>query len=157
MDALSEANGTFAIRLLKGLCQDNPSNNVFYSPVSISSALAMVLLGAKGNTAAQVAQVLSLTTEKDVHQGFQSLLTDLNRPGMQYLLRTANRLFGEKTCEFLSVKLMSCCRQTPLMPRPSWFSSVPSTSKEGGTASFINAAQRKCLLRSTRRSKGRCR
>ncbi|XP_002721003.2 serpin B9 [Oryctolagus cuniculus] len=108
MDALSEASGTFAIRLLKGLCQDNPSNNVFYSPVSISSALAMVLLGAKGNTAAQVAQVLSLTTEKDVHQGFQSLLTDLNRPGMQYLLRTANRLFGEKTCEFLSTFKEAC-------------------------------------------------
>ncbi|XP_062039895.1 serpin B9 [Lepus europaeus] len=108
MDALSEANGTFAIRLLKGLCQDNPSNNVFYSPVSISSALAMVLLGAKGNTAAQVAQVLSLTTEKDVHQGFQALLTDMNRPGMQYLLRTANRLFGEKTCEFLSTFKEAC-------------------------------------------------
>lgn len=56
MDALSEANGTFALRLLKILCQDS-RRNVFYSPVSISSALAMVLLGAKGNTAAQMAQV----------------------------------------------------------------------------------------------------
>ena len=57
MDALSEANGTFALRLLKILCQYDPSHNVFYSPVSISSALAMVLLGAKGDTAAQLAQV----------------------------------------------------------------------------------------------------
>ncbi|EFB17964.1 hypothetical protein PANDA_020463, partial [Ailuropoda melanoleuca] len=110
MDALSEANGTFAIQLLKILCQDNPSHNVFYSPVSISSALAMVFLGAKGNTAAQMAQVLSLSTEKDIHQSFQSLLAEVNKPGAQYLLRTANRLFGEKTFEFLSTFKESCAR-----------------------------------------------
>nr|XP_012420698.1 PREDICTED: serpin B9 isoform X1 [Odobenus rosmarus divergens] len=110
MDALSEANGTFAIQLLKILCQDNPSHNVFYSPVSISSALAMVFLGAKGNTAAQMAQVLSLSTEKDIHQSFQSLLAEVNKPGTKYLLRTANRLFGEKTCEFLSTFKESCLR-----------------------------------------------
>lgn len=63
MEALSEANGTFAIRLLKMLCQDDPSRNVFYSPVIISSALAMVYLGAKGNTAAQVAQVNLLVAQ----------------------------------------------------------------------------------------------
>lgn len=57
MDALCEANGTFALRLLKALCEDDPSGNVFFSPVSLSSVLAMVLLGAKGDTAAQVAQV----------------------------------------------------------------------------------------------------
>ncbi|XP_078302819.1 serpin B9 isoform X2 [Panthera onca] len=108
MDALSEANGTFAFHLLKMLCQDSPSRNVFYSPVSISSALAMVFLGAKGNTAAQMAQVLSLNTEKDIHQSFQLLLTEVNKPGTQYLLRTANRLFGEKTCEFLSTFKESC-------------------------------------------------
>ncbi|XP_008578619.1 PREDICTED: serpin B9 isoform X2 [Galeopterus variegatus] len=108
MDTLSEANGTFAISLLKILCQDNPSHNLFYSPVSISSALAMVLLGARGNTAAQMSQVLSLNPEEDVHQGFQSLLTELNKPGTCYLLRMANRLFGEKTCEFLSTFKKSC-------------------------------------------------
>ena len=48
MDALCEANGTFALCLLKALCEDGPSGNVLLSPVSLSSALAMVLLGAKG-------------------------------------------------------------------------------------------------------------
>ncbi|XP_049738452.1 serpin B9 isoform X2 [Elephas maximus indicus] len=102
MDALTEANGTFAIRLLKILCEENPSHNVFFSPLSISSALAMVFLGAKRNTAAQMAQALSLNMEEDIHQGFQSLLTEVNKPGTQYLLRTANRLFGEETYDFLS-------------------------------------------------------
>ncbi|XP_037375072.1 serpin B9 [Talpa occidentalis] len=108
MDALTEANGTFALRLLKLLCQDQPSQNVFFSPLSISSALSMVFLGAKGKTAAQMAQALCFNTEKDIHRGFQSLLTEVNRPGTQYLLRTANRLFGEKSCEFLSAFRESC-------------------------------------------------
>nr|XP_004666227.2 serpin B9 [Jaculus jaculus] len=101
MDSLSEANGTFAIRVLKMLCRDNPLHNVVCSPLSISSALAVVLLGAKGDTAVQLAQALSLNTEKDIHQGFQSLLTELNECGAQYQLRMANRLFGENTCKFL--------------------------------------------------------
>ena len=40
---------------------------------------------------------------EDIHQGFQNLLSEVNRTGTQYLRRTANRLFGEKTYDFLSV------------------------------------------------------
>lgn len=105
MDTLSEVNGTFALNLLKKLGEDN-SKNVFFSPMSISSALAMVFMGAKGNTAAQMVQALSLSKSggggEDVHQSFQLLLTEVNRTGTQYLLRTANRLFGEKTYDFNS-------------------------------------------------------
>lgn len=56
MDTLSEANATFALNLLKKLGEDK-SKNVFFSPFSISSALAMVLMGASGDTAAQIVQV----------------------------------------------------------------------------------------------------
>ncbi|XDA87394.1 hypothetical protein R6Z07F_017090 [Ovis aries] len=104
MDALSEGNGTFALTLLKKLGADN-SKNVFISPLNISSALAMVLMGAKGNTAAQMCQTLSLSKcrgeEHDVHQAFERLLSEVNMTGTQYLLRTANRLFGQKPCDFL--------------------------------------------------------
>ena len=58
MDELSASNGTFALTLLKKLGADN-SKNVFISPLSLSSALAMVLMGARGNTAAQMCQVRS--------------------------------------------------------------------------------------------------
>ncbi|ERE77945.1 serpin B9-like protein [Cricetulus griseus] len=101
MNTLCEANGSFAIRLLKTLCQNNPSENVCYSPVSISSALAMVLLGAKGDTAVQITQALGLNTEEDIHQGFQGLLSNLNKPNRKYSLRVANRLFAENTCELI--------------------------------------------------------
>ncbi|KAH0506733.1 Serpin B6 [Microtus ochrogaster] len=107
MDPLREANGTFALNLLKILGEDS-SKNVFFSPMSISSSLAMVFMGAKGNTASQMAQALSLDKCSgngggDVHQGFQSLLTEVNKTGTQYLLKTANRLFGEKTFDILAV------------------------------------------------------
>uniref|UniRef100_A0A8C5YR29 Leukocyte elastase inhibitor n=1 Tax=Marmota marmota marmota TaxID=9994 RepID=A0A8C5YR29_MARMA len=116
MDSLSKANGTFAIQVLKMLCQDRPSQNVFFSPLGISSALAMVLLGAKGNTKDQMAQVSSPVTQEerlvckveDIHKGFQMLLTQVNKPGSKYLLTTANRLFGEKTYDFLSTFKESC-------------------------------------------------
>ncbi|XP_071469731.1 serpin B6-like isoform X2 [Marmota flaviventris] len=112
MDPLLEATGTFALNLLKMLGEDS-SRNVFYSPISISSALAMVLMGAKGTTAVQMAQVLSLNKSSssggaDIHRGFQSLLTEVNKTDTGYLLRTANRLFAEKSYDFLSSFKDSC-------------------------------------------------
>ncbi|KAM6185424.1 serpin B6-like [Rhynchocyon petersi] len=111
MDALSEANGTFALKLFKKLGEHN-SKNQFFSPLSISSTLAMVYMGAKGNTSTQISQALSLEkcrgNSEDVHQGFQSLLTEINKADAKYLLRTANRLFGDKSCDFLSTFKDSC-------------------------------------------------
>ncbi|XP_075826062.1 serpin B6-like isoform X1 [Microtus pennsylvanicus] len=112
MDPLLEANGTFALNLLKILGEDS-SKNVFFSPMSISSCLAMVFMGAKGNTASQMAQALSLDKCSgngggEVHQGFQSLLTEVNKTGTQCLLKTANRLFGEKTLDILASFKDSC-------------------------------------------------
>ncbi|EDL32350.1 serine (or cysteine) proteinase inhibitor, clade B, member 9b [Mus musculus] len=110
MSTLSEANGTFAIHLLKMLCQSNPSKNVCFSPVSISSALAMVLLGAKEQTAVQISQALGLKKEKGIHQGFLKLLRKLNKPDRKYSLIVANRLFADKTCEVLQTFKESCFR-----------------------------------------------
>ncbi|XP_013377280.1 PREDICTED: serpin B9-like isoform X4 [Chinchilla lanigera] len=108
MNTLSEANGAFAIRLLKLLGQEDPARNVFYSPLSVSSALAMLLLGAKGRTAAQIVQALAFNTEDDIHRGFQSLLTQVHRPGAPFSLSIANRLFGEESCKILSSFQESC-------------------------------------------------
>ncbi|NXL95600.1 SPB6 protein, partial [Alectura lathami] len=47
-------------------------------------------------------QVLSLNKAEDAHNGYQSLLSEINDPNTKYILRTANRLYGEKTFEFLS-------------------------------------------------------
>ncbi|XP_026083768.1 leukocyte elastase inhibitor-like isoform X1 [Carassius auratus] len=58
MERLSAANTQFSLNLFKKISGGNASGNVFYSPISISSALAMVSLGAKENTAAQMFKVL---------------------------------------------------------------------------------------------------
>ncbi|XP_060029988.1 serpin B6-like isoform X2 [Erinaceus europaeus] len=73
MDSLSEANGTFAFNLLKKLGEGN-SKNIFFSPLSISSALAMVLLGAKGNTAAQMSE----TFKDSCYQFYQAEVENLD-------------------------------------------------------------------------------
>ncbi|XP_077348216.1 serpin B6-like isoform X2 [Lithobates pipiens] len=100
MDSLSVANGSFAIDLFRKLNEKDRKCNLFLSPWSISSALAMVLLGAKGNTAAQMSKVLQFEKAKDVHSSFQSLISEINKSGTDYLLRTANRLYGEKSHAF---------------------------------------------------------
>lgn len=61
MAAISSSNTAFALDLLRTLSQENPTGNIFVSPLSISSALAMVYLGAKGDTASQMAQVSTLS------------------------------------------------------------------------------------------------
>ncbi|CAM4696685.1 unnamed protein product [Leuciscus chuanchicus] len=61
MEPLTAANTQFSLNLFKKISGGNASGNVFFSPVSISSALAMVSLGARGNTAAQMIKVLGFT------------------------------------------------------------------------------------------------
>ncbi|XP_018412422.1 PREDICTED: leukocyte elastase inhibitor-like isoform X2 [Nanorana parkeri] len=101
MDSLSVANGSFALELFKKLNEKDSKGNVFFSPLSISSALAMIYMGARGNTAAQMSKVLQFDKAINVHSSFQSLISEINKPGTDYLLRTANRLYGEKTFTFL--------------------------------------------------------
>ncbi|NWQ82425.1 SPB6 protein, partial [Columbina picui] len=102
MDNLCAANTAFAVDLLRKLCENKSRQNLFFSPFSISSALSMILLGSKSNTKAQIAKVLSLNKAEDAHNEYQSLLSEINDSNTKYILRTANRLYGEKTFEFLS-------------------------------------------------------
>lgn len=57
MEALNTANTSFALGFFKHECQEDGDKNILFSPLSISSALATVYLGAKGNTADQMAKV----------------------------------------------------------------------------------------------------
>ncbi|KAM7409307.1 hypothetical protein PAMA_000993 [Pampus argenteus] len=101
MASSSISNTCFALELFRTLSQTNPSGNIFVSPLSISSALAMVYLGAKGDTAAQMAQALSLSSGEGVHADFQALNASINSPSASYILKLANRLYGENTGNFL--------------------------------------------------------
>jgi len=57
--AVVEGNNAFAIELYGQL--HNRSGNLFFSPESISTALAMTYAGARANTAAEMAKTLHFT------------------------------------------------------------------------------------------------
>uniref|UniRef100_A0A8C0G034 Serpin B6 n=1 Tax=Chelonoidis abingdonii TaxID=106734 RepID=A0A8C0G034_CHEAB len=45
---------------------------------------------------------------EEIHNGYQSLISEINKPGTNYVLRIANRLYGEKTFKFLATFIDSC-------------------------------------------------
>ncbi|XP_076999842.1 leukocyte elastase inhibitor [Tamandua tetradactyla] len=107
MEQLSTASTQFALDLFRTLNNDNPTGNIFFSPFSISSALAMIYLGAQGDTAAQLSKAFHFDTSEDIHSKFQILNADINKRGVSYILKLANRLYGEKTYNFLPEFLAS--------------------------------------------------
>ncbi|XP_027958798.1 serpin B3 isoform X2 [Eumetopias jubatus] len=116
MNSLSAANTHFAFDLFQQL-KGSKKDDIFYSPLSISTALAMTYLGAKENTAFEIGEVLHFneatentkertTTDHvqklgNVHHQFQKLLTELKKPTDAYELNIANKLYGEKNYQFL--------------------------------------------------------
>ncbi|XP_053098325.1 leukocyte elastase inhibitor isoform X2 [Pangasianodon hypophthalmus] len=90
MDSGSVANNYFALQLFSKIKEGNKSNNVFYSPLSISSALAMVSLGAAGNTAAQMAEVLCFNKPKPVNpKSVQPVAVQQTQQTQKFQLPTA--------------------------------------------------------------------
>ncbi|XP_077077731.1 leukocyte elastase inhibitor-like isoform X6 [Siphateles boraxobius] len=102
MESLTAANTQFSLDLFKKISEGNASGNVFFSPVSISSALAMVSLGARGNTAAQMIKKCPEEKPEDqIHSSFNKFMNELNKPGVPYALSLANRLYGEQSYQFV--------------------------------------------------------
>uniref|UniRef100_A0A674ITQ5 Serpin domain-containing protein n=1 Tax=Terrapene triunguis TaxID=2587831 RepID=A0A674ITQ5_9SAUR len=107
MSSISEATTKFALDFFKVLNKDHPSDNIIYSPLSISAALGMVLLGARGNTATQIQKV---EIGKGIHSQFHDIFSAINKPTTSYELANANRLYGEKTFNFLQ-QYLSCIQK----------------------------------------------
>lgn len=103
-DAATAASGgnAFACDLYGRLSKED--GNVFFSPYSISSALAMTWAGARGQTAEQMAKVLhfDLPQEK-LHPAMHELIGRISGPGgakRSYQLSVANALWGQVGYEF---------------------------------------------------------
>uniref|UniRef100_A0A8C0KVS2 Serpin B4-like n=1 Tax=Canis lupus dingo TaxID=286419 RepID=A0A8C0KVS2_CANLU len=100
MNSLSAANTRFAFDLFQQFKTSKKGDNIFFSPLSISSALAMTYLGAKENTALEIGKLWGGGME-NVHHQFQKLLTELKKPTDAYELNMANKFYGEKKYQFL--------------------------------------------------------
>ncbi len=107
--ALVEGNNCFALELY-GRLKDEPSvsqqgGNLFFSPYSISTALAMTYAGARGETARQMTDVLHFDLPDDsLPAAFGRLAQALRVPPKDapYELRIANALWGQEGYEFRS-------------------------------------------------------
>jgi serpin B len=93
----------FAVDLY-GRLRSEQSGNLFLSPQSIATALAMTYAGARSDTAAQMARTLHLSLPQDqVPAAYAALLKALNPGGTDrgYRLSIANRLWGQRGDRFL--------------------------------------------------------
>src|SRR5436190_20743681 len=92
-------NNQFAGRLYSQVNND-PSNNLFFSPSSIVFALTMTYSGAAGKTAGEIEDALGLNLPPDrLHQAFKRLHDETRTGGVE--LRMANRLWGQVGYHFL--------------------------------------------------------
>jgi len=98
-NAVSINPNAFALDLYAKL-KDKPGN-LFFSPYSISSALAMTYAGASGNTKTQMAKTLHFDVNQNIHQDFSSLNKSLTAQSEAYQLNIANALWGQKGLAFL--------------------------------------------------------
>lgn len=107
MDELASGNSAFAFDLYQAL--RGGGGNLFYSPYSISLALAMTYAGASGETEAQMAGVLHYTLSQErLHPTFNALDTTLTGYGESddgFQLKIANAIWGQEEYAFLDTYL----------------------------------------------------
>jgi serpin B len=105
---LVEGNSAFAFELYQAL--KGNGGNLFYSPYSISLALAMTYAGARGETAEQMADTLHfMLGQERLHPAFNWLAAELasrgqgaqGKDGKGFRLNIVNAIWGQKDYEFL--------------------------------------------------------
>jgi serpin B len=75
--------------------------NIFFSPYSISSALAMTYEGARGKTADEMQAVLHFPKDDAIRrESFLTINNQINKQDKKYQLRTANALWAQKDYKF---------------------------------------------------------
>jgi serpin B len=107
LDALVSGNNSFALDLYQSLRTSD--GNLFYSPYSISLALAMTYGGARGETEAQMAQALHIDlSQEELHAAFNRLDLDLAQSGeaedkdqQPMQLNVANAVWAQQDYTFL--------------------------------------------------------
>jgi serpin B len=101
LDVLTSGNSAFAFDLYQNL--RNQDGNLFFSPYSISVALAMTYAGARGETERQMAETLHFTLRQArLHPTFNALDLELINPAEDdFNLHIANSLWGQTGYAFL--------------------------------------------------------
>jgi len=85
-------NNKFAFELYSQLSKSE-NGNVFYSPYSIFSALAMTYEGARGKTAEEMKSVFHFPELDILRPNFAVIYNEINKGAKEYELRTGNALW----------------------------------------------------------------
>ncbi|KFV74853.1 Alpha-1-antiproteinase 2, partial [Struthio camelus australis] len=102
---IAPSNADFAFRFYKQVAAEAGDKNIFFSPLSLSAAFAMLSLGARAATRQQLHKALAFNLteiqEWEVHEGFQRLLQLLNDPHREVQLSMGNALFVDDQLKLL--------------------------------------------------------
>lgn len=131
-ESIAEANNRFAVDLYPALATvpENANRNIFFSPFSISTALAITGEGANGKTADEILSVLHLPKDPATRRtGFAALDAGINNASADYTLRTANALWAEKTYVFLPSYTETARQYYPAETTNLDFSAAPEESR----------------------------
>ena len=95
----SESNSEFGIDLFKTLVVNDPSDNIFISPLSVSMALGMTMNGATGNTAYEMQNTLGFSdmTQEEINMGYKSLMRELQDADDQVEFDIANSVWAKSS------------------------------------------------------------
>ncbi|NXW50119.1 A1AT protein, partial [Nyctiprogne leucopyga] len=103
------SNTNFAFQFYRQATTQEPGKNILFSPVSISTAFALLALGSRATSQTQVLEGLAFnltnTQEEEIHEGFHHLLFLLNHPDHQVQLSMGNALFMDKNLKPLETFL----------------------------------------------------
>ena len=107
-----QGNNAFAFDLYQALRTNEPGN-VFFSPYSISTALAMVYAGARGDTEAQISRTLHFMAQGKQHAAMNAIAVALANAAKQtpgeggdpLQLEIANSVWAQRDYDFASAFL----------------------------------------------------
>lgn len=136
LQKLVEGNTAFAFDFYQAI--RGGQGNLVYSPYSLSLAFALAYAGARGQTAAEMAQVLHYALPADqFHPAFNALDLDLAQrpsqaagvdPNERFQLNIANSLWGEKSLSFEKTYLDLLATDYGAGLRPADFSHAPDSA-----------------------------
>ncbi|KAM6445225.1 ovalbumin-like [Rhynochetos jubatus] len=111
MGSIGAVSTEFCFDVFKELKVQHVNKNVFYSPLSIMSALSMIYLGARENTKAQMDKIFHFDkitgsgetveaqcgTSVSAHTSLKDMFTQITKPSENYSVGFASRLYAEET------------------------------------------------------------
>ncbi len=139
LQKLAQGNTSFALDMYHAISAGNESDDVFYSPYSISIALAMTYAGAAGSTATQMAGALDFQLpEASLHPAFDALDLQLasraheqSADGRQpFALNVVDSLWGDQTFTFQKPFVDTLARYYGAELRTVDFVNAPDASRQ---------------------------